>query len=538
MLNKKYLRSLSFNLLISFLVFNLFIITDFFQILFFAKFRLVADYQFITLIAFFSIFLSFSKDKFFYLILILLFFIQLVEFCNLSYFGEFISPEAIGLILSETKEIASSGIANFSYIYKIILFPIFSFIILLVFFKLVERRRFTHSFASIAVLIILAITPIKVLKNSNFSIYYPDQTMHTMRNGIYAFSGYFFKLLPLELFGNSLKPLYSPYQIKKISEPFSKNIILVIGESVNYEHMSLFGYSRDTNPKLKNWINKGLIFRKSISSSTSTKISLPLILNSVREPNNLQMLETKNANLFKLAKEAGFKTIFISAQESVLSRGIGVSFIDDMIVYEQKKSLFNQFHDDALLKILNNIKLGENNFIVLHQRNSHSPYQNNYEHRKEFAYFTEKVSDYKQFINNTYDNSILYNDSLLNEMLENFTKITDSFTFFFTSDHGEMLGENNLYGHVKFNSEVTRIPFLIYSNNYKINFPIEENITHYEFSELIAKSLGYQIINPNLRDNIFYIHGNNHNNVYEVLDCYQVKKNNSEVKYQYKRLAN
>ena len=538
MLNKKYLRSLSFNLLISFLVFNLFIITDFFQILFFAKFRLVADYQFITLIAFFSIFLSFSKDKFFYLILILLFFIQLVEFCNLSYFGEFISPEAIGLILSETKEIASSGIANFSYIYKIILFPIFSFIILLVFFKLVERRRFTHSFASIAVLIILAITPIKVLKNSNFSIYYPDQTMHTMRNGIYAFSGYFFKLLPLELFGNSLKPLYSPYQIKKISEPFSKNIILVIGESVNYEHMSLFGYSRDTNPKLKNWINKGLIFRKSISSSTSTKISLPLILNSVREPNNLQMLETKNANLFKLAKEAGFKTIFISAQESVLSRGIGFSFIDDMIVYEQKKSLFNQFHDDALLKILNNIKLGENNFIVLHQRNSHSPYQNNYEHRKEFAYFTEKVSDYKQFINNTYDNSILYNDSLLNEMLENFTKITDSFTFFFTSDHGEMLGENNLYGHVKFNSEVTRIPFLIYSNNYKINFPIEENITHYEFSELIAKSLGYQIINPNLRDNIFYIHGNNHNNVYEVLDCYQVKKNNSEVKYQYKRLAN
>lgn len=538
MLNKKYLRSLSFNLLISFLVFNLFIITDFFQILFFAKFRLVADYQFILLIVFFSIFLSFSKDKFFYLILIFLFFIQLVEFCNLSYFGEFISPEAIGLILSETKEIASSGIANFSYIYKIILFPIFSFIILLVFFKLVGRRRFTHSFASIAVLIILAITPIKVLKNSNFSIYYPDQTMHTMRNGIYAFSGYFFKILPLELFGNTLRPLYSPYQIKKISEPFSKNIILVIGESVNYEHMSLFGYGRDTNPKLKNWINKGLIFRKSISSSTSTKISLPLILNSVREPNNLQMLETKNANLFKLAKEAGFKTIFISAQESVLSRGIGASFIDDMIVYEQKKSLFNQFHDDALLKILDNIKLGDNNFIVLHQRNSHSPYQNNYEHRKEFAYFTEKVSDYKQFINNTYDNSILYNDSLLNEMLENFTKITNSFTFFFTSDHGEMLGENNLYGHVKFNSEATRIPLLTYSNNYKINFPIEENITHYEFSELIAKSLGYQIINPNLRDNIFYIHGNNHNNVYEVLDCYQVKKNNNEVEYQYKRLAN
>lgn len=529
-------QRLLINLLISFLIFNLFIITDFFQRIFFSKFILVPDKEFIILICFFSICLSFAKNRFLYLVLTILFFIQLIEFSHFAYFGEFINPDSIGLIFSESKEIISSGISNFSYIYKFILFPIFSFAILVASLNLIGKERFTHNLASIPIIVILSITPIKVIKNHNFSIYYPDQTMHTMRNGIYAFSGYFFKLLPSKIFSNIPKPNYIPYQIKKNSKSYSKNIIFVIGESVNYEHMSLFGYNRDTNPKLSNWVRKGLMFRKAISSSTSTKISLPLLLNSIREPNNLKMLENKSANLFKLAKDAGFKTIFISAQESVLSRGIGASFIDHMIVFEQEKALFNQFHDNALFKILDNIELGEKNFIVLHQRNSHSPYQDNYQHRKEFAIFSEKVSDYQQFINNTYDNSMLYNDSLLNDLLDDWSKKTDSFTFFFTSDHGEMLGENNLYGHVKFDIAATKIPFLFYSNNYKFTSPLAENITHYEISELIAKSLGYEIVNPNLQQNIFYIQGNNHNNVYEVLDYYQVIKNGQQIQYEYKRL--
>jgi glucan phosphoethanolaminetransferase (alkaline phosphatase superfamily) len=536
MLNKNYY--LIFNLIIALLIFNLFIVTDFLQTIFFKKFILVPDGKFIALIAVFSICLSFAANKLFFTVLMSLFFIQMVEFCHLSYFGEFINPDSIGLIFSEVGEILHSGIANFLYIYKITILPVFSFIILLVSFYLFNNRRVVSNIAFIPIVIILSVVPIKVIKNPNFSIYYPDQTMHTMRNGIYAFSGYLFKLLPAKLLSSSTKVDYIPYQVKNISPALAKNIILVIGESVNYEHMSLFGYNRETNPKLKNWLDKGLIFRKSISSSTSTKISLPLILNAVREPNNLLMLNSKSANLFNIAKQAGFKTIFISAQESVLSRGVGASFIDNMIVYDKEKDLFDQYCDDALMKILAKIDLAEKNFIVLHQRNSHSPYQNNYKHRKEFAQFDNQVDDYHQFTNNTYDNSILYNDSLLSEMLEKFSNNKESFIFFFTSDHGEMLGENNLYGHVKFDIKATKIPFLFYSNIDNINFSIEENITHYEISNLIAKSLGHEIINPNNKGNIFYIHGNNHNNVYEVLDYYEIIKNHNKVTYKYKKHTN
>lgn len=534
-INKKLFN----NFILALLIFNIYIGVDFYQQIFFDNLRIIPDIQFIFIIAVFSLFCSFLPNIPFILITLLLFSIELTEYINFAYFGDFISPNAIGLIIDELEEIITSGSSAFKYIYKIVIIPLLLFITMLIFLISIKHNRLFSKWALIPILIILSITPIKVIKNSNFSIFYPDQTMHSMRNGIYAFSGYFFKIFPQKFYNHKITHEYKKYEIEKISDPQDTNVILVIGESVNHEHMSIYGYKRKTNPELEKLIDEGIIFKKSISSSTSTKISLPLILNSIREPNNEIMLLSKGANLFKLAKENGFKTIYISAQESVLSRAIGANYIDEMIVFENKKELFEKHKDEALIKILEGIEKSDKNFIVLHQRNSHSPYEGNYSHRNEFKHFSEQVKDYKNYAINTYDNSILFNDFVLKNMIDYFKNSRPNFSFFFTSDHGEMLGENGLFGHVNFDINATKIPFLYYSNIKDNDFieSIPENITHYEMSLLIAKKLGFKIKNPNIGNKeSFFIHGNNHNNVYEVLDYYEVMKNSNEVEYIYKQL--
>ena len=102
-----------------------------------------------------------------------------------------------------------------------------------------------------------------------------------------------------------------------------------------------------------------------------------------------------------------------------------------------------------------------------------------------------------------------------------------------------MLGEDGLFGHSIFHIGATKVPFLYYSDkkDEKFKKQIVENITHYEMSLLIAQKLGFKIINPNINDHeTFFIHGNNHNNVYEVMDCYEITKNDDQASYHYKKL--
>ncbi len=93
-------------------------------------------------------------------------------------------------------------------------------------------------------------------------------------------------------------------------------------------------------------------------------------------------------------------------------------------------------------------------FIVLHLQGSHGP-----------IYYKGCPSKFKEFtptcdtaelnkctpdeIANTYDNTILYEDYLQSELINALEARKDEFevTMFFFSDHGESLGENDIYLH-------------------------------------------------------------------------------------------
>jgi glucan phosphoethanolaminetransferase (alkaline phosphatase superfamily) len=86
------------------------------------------------------------------------------------------------------------------------------------------------------------------------------------------------------------------------------------------------------------------------------------------------------------------------------------------------------------------------------------------------------------------------------------------------SDHNELLGENGTYGH-GFGTlipETAQIPVVIQSKDpaflEKINHTFA--ITHYEIAKFFAEQIGFNVINPNKEENVFYINNIDYNGRY------------------------
>ncbi|MDD4506719.1 MAG: sulfatase-like hydrolase/transferase, partial [Sulfurospirillaceae bacterium] len=112
----------------------------------------------------------------------------------------------------------------------------------------------------------------------------------------------------------------------------------------------------------------------------------------------------------------------------------------DEILLQGLQESIEQTHEDTL--------------IVLHQEGSHGPtYYKRYPDN--FKKFTptcdtqdlEKCS--QEQIVNTYDNTILYTDFVINEAIKLLEKNEKNYqtSLFYVSDHGESLGENGVYLH-------------------------------------------------------------------------------------------
>jgi heptose-I-phosphate ethanolaminephosphotransferase len=270
--------------------------------------------------------------------------------------------------------------------------------------------------------------------------------------------------------------------------------------------MSLFGYKKNTNPLLSSLKNDpNFNWLPGISGGVSTTVSTALLINGIYEPNNYKALEDKKANLFKLAKQHNFKNFYISAQTGALLANLSSENIDYTIFRKKAPLLFSRYQDEALLKIIPDLDYADKNFIVINQRNAHAPYESNYQHDLKLKYFPVNDKNYQQFLIDTYDNAMLYNDYIIYGIIDFYrNKFKGPTYIFFTSDHGEGLGP--VYGHSILDRSVAQIPFMSYIINGK-NEVFQTPICHYEVNNAVARALGFNIINPNLKPGTCYIQG-------------------------------
>ena len=117
--------------------------------------------------------------------------------------------------------------------------------------------------------------------------------------------------------------------------------------------------------------------------------------------------------------------------------------------------------------------------IVIHTSTSHGPSYNK-RYPPEFERFSPVCTTVEMSkadpveLNNSYDNSIVYTDFLINSAIEQLRSLPDEWQslMIYVSDHGESLGEGNLYMHGVPMSiaprEQVEIPFIVWTSSRKL----------------------------------------------------------------------
>jgi lipid A ethanolaminephosphotransferase len=275
-------------------------------------------------------------------------------------------------------------------------------------------------------------------------------------------------------------------QTKPWMERGKKTItILVLGETARAENFSLNGYSRDTNPMLS--MEEIVSFSNFYSCGTSTAVSLPCMFSHLGRAMYSESKARKSENLLDVLSHSGVRVLWRdnnSGCKSVCSR------IETENMENLKDKGFctdSGCYDEILLQGLQAYadNLETDAFIVLHQKGSHGPafYRRYPEPFKKFTPVCESSQLDKcprQDIINAYDNSILYTDYFLSRVID-FLK-TNSDTFYtamiYVSDHGESLGENNIYLHglpyLIAPDEQRHVPFILwFSDGFQESYGID-----------------------------------------------------------------
>jgi glucan phosphoethanolaminetransferase (alkaline phosphatase superfamily) len=433
-----------------------------------------------------------------------------MQFASLSYFGELMTPYTLYMFaheLEDTMREVSHVFTDYLYILPIVCIPF------LLICYLVKKSKTTHYSGALIFLCIAGAFGYKSTYHET-ERFFPNGIRFSIYNSIKAFCGY------MNICRSTIKERqYLPYEIKEIKQNNSDEkitIVQIIGESINYRHMSLFGYGRNTTPNLLK-LSKSPEFYSAAgtSSGINTWSACKFLTSVIREPDNIKQTRSTDTNLFRLAKQHGFKTFYLSRQsEHMLTCIGGTEYIDILKTKDSNMAIAQKLHDEYLFYLLDKNKLGTKNFIVLHQWSAHTPYT---EHIASSGGRFDKFSGFTDRRIDEYDNVMLYVDDIIFRIVKRFNETSHGKLYiFFTADHNELLGEGGKFGHGagNLNLEAAAVPFIVWSNDPKFlqQFASIKKPHHTEMTIAISRLLGFEIINPNVtEENVFYVSGVDYN---------------------------
>ena len=250
-----------------------------------------------------------------------------------------------------------------------------------------------------------------------------------------------------------------------------KNIILIIGESLQRGHMSLYGYGVKNTPLLEKLEASGNLikFSDTISPYGTTNQVLMRLLNFSDYESERKKEWFRNLSIIDMFKLSGYRTFWISNQEAFGAHALSAKSAADRADAESFLSKSNLYEtvrikpDGVLLPLINQAKAGqsERNFYVIHLIGSHMDYSLRYP--EGFGKFSAadvkaKLTSKQKDVVAYYDNSVLYNDFVINEIFKIFSG--DDSLIVYLSDHGENLYENGRLGHGMESRFTYEIPLL------------------------------------------------------------------------------
>lgn len=258
--------------------------------------------------------------------------------------------------------------------------------------------------------------------------------------------------------------------------------VMVIGETSRSENWSLYGYDRKTTPNLDK--QEGLIFfPDAITQSNTTHKSVSIMLSAASAEDYNIIYNQKS--ILQAFKEIGFTTVFLSNQGR--NHTFTEFFADEADICRNIRSVgelgiqtVNNF-DEALLSLYKHYidSVPGNMFIVLHTYGSHFNYKERYP--EQFSVFrpddvTGISRNDKDKLVNAYDNTILYTDYFLSNLIKLTEESNSCASLVFASDHGEDIMDDRRMRFLHASPNPTfyqlKIPlFIWFSDEYRTIFP-------------------------------------------------------------------
>lgn len=303
--------------------------------------------------------------------------------------------------------------------------------------------------------------------------------------------------------------------------PSSPNVLLIIVDTLRADHLSPYGYQRDTSPYLTHLAQEGVVFDNAIATSSWTLPSHAAMLTGL-SPHEARMeaetdiLSGGMLNLGDAMSKRGYRTAAYSANFKFFNRSHG--FIQGFSRFEEYNQTLGGILDNVhlsrfILEKLSHFTTGANYaffglknwasaetidknaldwigkgdrpfFLVLNYTDVHEPtlppepylhtYTSSAVARDQSMHFQDNCvdaqpkascdADRQQFID-TYDGSIRYVDDSIRHLISQLNERGQlaNTVVVFTSDHGQEFGDHRLYGHAKslYRAEI-QVPLLFW----------------------------------------------------------------------------
>jgi lipid A ethanolaminephosphotransferase len=235
-------------------------------------------------------------------------------------------------------------------------------------------------------------------------------------------------------------------------------LLLVLGETARMGNFGVNGYERPTTPELA---KENIVSLKGVMScGTSTATSVPCMFSHLGKE-EFESRKNNYESLIDVLNHAGLAVLWIDNQSGC--KGV-CERVPQVLTKELKHPTLckdGECFDEIMLQEIDQRiqalpaeRRAKGVVIVMHQMGSHGP-----------AYYKRVPDNFKKFqpecksnalqecsreqVVNSFDNTILYTDYFLAQAIQWLKKseTTAAPALLYVSDHGESLGENNLYLH-------------------------------------------------------------------------------------------
>jgi arylsulfatase len=259
----------------------------------------------------------------------------------------------------------------------------------------------------------------------------------------------------------------------------SKSLLLVTVDTLRADHLTLYGYSRETSPRLGSLATRGRVFLNAYSHAPATGSAVASIMTGQlpRQTGsfNNEALQARHHSLAEYLRDAGYQTAAIVGN-FVLRRGrgyeAGFEFYDDLFVeHEAVRSFPERTAENTTRRAIDWLRRhgGKPFFLWVHYQDPHGPYRpperyrDLYEQRQDSRPLAlngsvsgERGIPSYQVLDGRfesgyyvaqYDGEIRYVDDQFAALVSGLERLglAQSVVTVLTADHGESMGERDYY---------------------------------------------------------------------------------------------